>query len=113
MRRKGDGTWTITTNPGGNKTRLSIQVPFDAVNDLVYRQLTDPVHGELDINLNGKRVLSYRGPLSDSKPGNGYYPCYGIYYGSGMAGTIVHEVANIAPPSLAELSARISNAPAW
>jgi hypothetical protein len=113
LRRKGDGSSTITTNPGGNKTRATFSVSFDAVHDCVYRQIIQPTNGELDVWIDGRQVLKYRGALSDSKSGNGYYPCYGPYYGSGMSGVIVVEYANIAPPSLSDLSARLTAAPAW
>ncbi|HWJ58068.1 MAG TPA: heparin lyase I family protein [Sphingomicrobium sp.] len=111
FRRFGDGQWGITTNPGGNVKRYRQPLSFDVPHDVVYRFVPHPSNGQLDVWLDGQQVLSYRGAIGGSE--NGYYPCYGLYYGSGITGSVIAEVANIAHPSTARLSGRITNRPGW
>ena len=111
FRRFGNGEWGITTNPGGNVKRFRTALSFDTPHDVVYRVVPHPNAGQLDVWVDGNQVLSYRGALGVGE--DGYYACYGLYYGGGVTGTIIGEVANIAHPSTASLNSRISNRPPW
>ena len=111
FRRFGDGQWGITTNPGGNIKRFRTVLSFDTPHDVVYRIVPHPSSGQLDVWVDGRQVLSFRGALGGSE--SGYYPCYGLYYGGGVACPIVGQIANIAHPSATSLKSRITSRPAW
>ena len=115
FRRARDGRFMVTTrgeNDGENQRRWAGAVSFDRPHDLVYRLLLHPNQGELDVWLDGKRVVSLTGTSIGSGRGGSYW-CLGCYYSGGISCPIVAEYANHDFPSPRDLSARISAPPAW
>ena len=115
FRRHGDGRFLVTTRgelDQKNNKRWIGQVPFNQVHDLVYRLLLDPSNGQLDVWLDGSRIVSLRGASIGSSVG-GCYWCIGCYYGDGVTCPVVAEFANHEFPSQRGLSRRITAAPAW
>ena len=116
FRRYKDGRFLITTNgdndPTNNHKRYIAALSFDRVHDIVYRFTIDPMHGRLDVWLDGNHVLS----LSDASIGSstpGCYFCFGLYYGGGVTCPIVAEFGNLVFPSRTSLSSRIGSPPGW
>jgi hypothetical protein len=111
FRRYKDGSFGITTNPGGNVKRLTLPLSFNGVHDLVYRCVCHPTTGQLDVWVDGKQILSYRGPMGVSS--NGYYACHGLYYAGGVTCNVVAEFANVVEPRTANLLGRVGVVPVW
>lgn len=115
FRRHGDGRFLVTTRgelDQKNNKRWIGQLPFNQVHDLVYRLLLDPSNGQLDVWLNGLRIVSLRAASIGSSVG-GCYWCIGCYYGGGVTCPVVAEFANHEFPSQRDLARRITAAPAW
>lgn len=115
FRRARDGRLLITTRgeaDDGNQRRWAGPVSFGQPHDLVYRLLLHPSQGELDVWLDGQRVVSLTETSIGSGKGGSYW-CLGCYYSGGISCPIVAEYANHVFPSSQDLSARISRAPAW
>jgi hypothetical protein len=113
FRRIGDGRLRITTTQSGdNKTRYtSAAAPaFNVPHDVVYR-FKIGTRGELDVWLDGKQVLKFRGVVG--RDNNNSYWCFGPYFASGMTGVIVQEFAHQVYPQTASLGARIAAPPGW
>jgi len=111
--RVSKGGFRITTRGDGqsNTTRYQGPLSFGSVNDVVYRFIIGK-NGALDVWLNGKKVLAFRGPVGPDE--DGAYFCMGPYYGGGITCSVVQEYGNIAPfPSKTSLSGRITSKPAW
>ncbi|MGZ2410707.1 hypothetical protein ACUXST_000104 [Sphingomonas sp. F9_3S_D5_B_2] len=114
FRRGHTGLFTVTTNPGGNVKRYSGTLSFGQPHDIVYRTKFDLINGELDVWVDGRQVVSYRGNLAaDDGNTTGYYPCYGLYAAGGVAGTITSEVGNVAHPTTTSLLNRVRFKPSW
>jgi hypothetical protein len=115
FRRTRDGQFLITTrgehDPQNNR-RWTGPVAFDQVHDLVYRVRLHPTEGELDVWLNGRRVVSLTRASIGSHLG-GCYWCIGCYYSAGVTCPIVAEYASHEFPSARDLSARIAARPEW
>lgn len=114
FRRYKDGRFSVTTNgdkdPISNNRRYLGALSFDQAHDIVYRFVIDPLHGSLDVWLDGKQIVN----LWDASIGTataGCYACYGLYYGGGVTCPIVTEQGNIAFPSTTSLSSRITRPP--
>lgn len=108
-----NGGLRITTRGEGqhNTTRYDGPLSFGTVNDIVYRFVLG-TNGALDVWLNGKKILAFRGPVGPDA--NGSYLCIGPYYASGITCPVVQEYGNIAPfPSRTSLSSRVTSRPAW
>jgi hypothetical protein len=117
FRRKGDGRFVVTTRGEADQDRHGIvrwtgKVPFDEIHDLVYRLVLDPANGELDVWLDGARIIALRGVSIGSSLG-GCYWCIGNYYAGGVTCPIVAEYANHDFPSPMDLSRRIATPPRW
>ncbi|MDP9423674.1 MAG: polysaccharide lyase [Pseudomonadota bacterium] len=115
FRRTRDGRFLVTTRgqyDDGNNRRWMAPVSFNERHDLVYRVLLHPSQGELDLWLDGRHVVNVAGASIGSERGGSYW-CIGCYYSGGISCPIVAEYANHAFPSPTNLSARISERPAW
>lgn len=113
FRRGRDGRFVITTRGDGesNMKRYEQPMSFGAVHDIVYRFVLGP-QGALDVWLDGKQILSFRGPVGSSTPG--CYLCIGAYYAGGTGGNVVvQEYGNHVFPSTTSLSGRAASPPAW
>lgn len=115
FRRTRDGQFLVTTRgelDQGNQRRWIGPVSFDEPHDLVYRVLLHPEGGELDVWLDGRKLVSLVGASIGSHRGGSYW-CIGCYYSGGISCPVVAEFANHAFPSPRDLSARIASRPAW
>lgn len=115
FRRMRDGRFLVTTRgefDNGNNKRWMAPVSFNQPHDLVYRVLLHPSEGELDVWLDGKRVLSVDRASIGSRQGGSYW-CVGCYYSGGISCPVVAEFANHEFPSPRDLSGRITRPPAW
>ena len=115
FRRSRDGRFLVTTRgefDDGNRRRWVGPVSFNEAHDLVYRVLLDPGEGELDVWLDGRKLVSVAGESIGSRVGGSYW-CIGCYYSGGISCPVVAEYANHEFPSGRDLSARISARPAW
>jgi hypothetical protein len=115
FRRMRDGRFLVTTRgefDSGNQRRWMAAVSFDEAHDLVYRVLLDPNRGELDVWLDGRKVVSINGASIGSQRGGSYW-CIGCYYSGGISCPVVAEYANHVFPSPRDLSARIAGIPKW
>lgn len=115
FRRTRDGRFLITTRgqfDDGNNKRWMAPVSFNEPHDLVYRVLLHPTEGELDVWLDGKKVLSVDQASIGSRQGGSYW-CIGSYYSGGISCPVVAEFANHEFPSPRDLSGRITRPPAW
>lgn len=115
FRRARDGRFLVTTRgelDPGNQRRWTGAVSFDEPHDLVYRLLLNASAGELDVWLDGRRLVGITGASIGSRRGGSYW-CLGCYYSGGISCPIVAEYANHAFPSPRDLSARINRPPAW
>lgn len=115
FRRMRDGRFLVTTrgeSDPGNQRRWMAPISFDEPHDLVYRVLLDPENGELDVWLDGRKRVSLAGISIGSHRGGSYW-CIGCYYSGGISCPVVAEYAHHAFPTPRNLSARISDPPAW
>jgi len=115
FRRNRDGRLMVTSRgeaDDGNQRRWIGPVSFDEPHDLVYRVLLHPTQGELDVWLDGERLVNITGASIGSRLGGSYW-CIGCYYSGGISNPIVAEFANHEFPSPKSLSARISRPSAW
>ena len=113
IRRIGDGRMRITTTDGGdNKTRYtSATAPaFNMPHDVVYR-VKIGTRGELDVWLDGKQVLAFRGVVG--RDNNNSHWCFGPYFAGGISGVVIQEFANQVYPGTKDLSSRIAAPPSW
>jgi len=116
FRRYKDGRFSVTTNgdndPISNNRRYLAALSFDQPHDIVYRFVIDPMHGALDVWLDGNHIVSlWDASIGTATPG--CYSCYGLYYGSGVSCPVVTEQGNIVFPSTTSLASRITARPAW
>ena len=117
FRRFPDGSFGVTTNPGGNVKRFKMPMTYGQPHDIVYRFTLSSAgasNGALAVWVDGRKMLDLSG-VAIGGAGNGYYLCLGAYYGSGLGGNrIIQEYGNIVPfPTLSDLSSRIAAPPAW
>lgn len=117
FRRFQDGSFGVTTNPGGNIKRFKMPMTFGQPHDIVYRftlSAAGATNGSLAVWVDGRKMLDLAN-VAIGGEGNGYYLCLGAYYGSGLGGNrIIQEYGNIVPvPTTTDLSSRIAAPPAW
>lgn len=115
FRRNGDGRFMVTTrgefDTEGSKRWMG-PLAFDQVHDLVYRLVLHPTDGELDVWVDGRRLVALKGMSIGSHLG-GCYWCIGCYYAGGITCPVVAEFGNHAFPSTADLSGRVASPPPW
>lgn len=113
FRRGGNGTFVITTRGDGqsNTRRYDRPMSFGVPHDIVYRFVLGP-NGALDVWLDGRQILNFRGPVGSATPG--CYWCIGAYYAGGTGGNVVvQEYGNHAFPSTKSLANRAASPMAW
>ena len=113
FRRGRDGKLVITTRGDGqsNTKRYEGAMAFGVSHDIVYRFVLGP-QGALDVWLDGKQIVSFRGPVGSATPG--CYWCIGCYYAGGTGGnTVVQEYGNHVFPTTASLAGRVSSPLSW
>ena len=116
FRRYKDGQFLVTTNgdndPTTNNKRYKGALAFNRVHDLVYRFIIDPLHGQLDVWVDGNHVVNlWDSSIGTAKPG--CYFCIGLYFAGGVTCPVIAEFGNIAFPSRTSLSSRINSPPSW
>jgi hypothetical protein len=115
FRRIRDGRLAITTRgelEPSNQRRWVAPVSFNEIHDVIYRVLLHPSEGQLDVWLDGRRIVSLAGVSIGSGIGGSYW-CLGAYYSGGISCPVVAEFANHIFPSADDLSGRITSPPAW
>lgn len=113
FRRGRDGHLVITTRGDGqsNTKRYDQPMSFGVAHDIVYRFVLGP-QGALDVWLDGRQIVSFRGPVGSATPG--CYWCIGCYYSGGTGGNVViQEYGNHVFPSTISLANRASSPLAW
>ena len=115
FRRMGDGRLLVTTRgefDDRNQKRWMARVSFGEPHDLVFRVLLDAIDGQLDVWLDGRRVVEIRRESIGSRVGGSYW-CLGNYFAGGITCPVVAEFAHHEFPTVRDLSKRVANMPAW
>lgn len=115
FRRHKDGDFLVTTRGQyntSNTKRYKAPLAWGKAHDIVYRVKFHPTAGELDVWLNGVKIVSLRNQsIGSSKAG--YHWQMGVYYSGGITCPVVAEYANQVYPRPGSLSSRITSRPAW
>lgn len=115
FRRHKSGQFLITTrgqNNTSNTKRYLAPLAWDTKHDIVYRVRFHPSYGQLDVWLNGTKIVGITNQSIGSNVA-GYRPYVGCYFSGGITCPIVAEVGNYVYPATVPLDARITNCPAW
>ena len=115
FRRHKTGDFLITTrgqNNTSNTKRYLKPLAWDTVHDLVYRVRFSRTAGQLDVWLNGAKIVGITGQSIGSDKA-GYRPYVGCYFSGGITCPIVAEIGNYVYPGTVPLATRITNRPAW
>lgn len=115
FRRHKTGDFLITTrgqkNTANTKRYLG-PLAWDTIHDIVYRVRCNPTSGQLDVWLNGAKIVGITKQSIGSNVA-GYRPYVGCYFSGGITCPIIAEVGNYVYPGTVPLDARITNCPAW
>ncbi len=115
FRRHKNGNFRVTTRGQYNSdgtVRYDKPLSFGAAHDLVYRVKFHPTAGELQVWLDGVKIVDVRGVSIGSNVA-GYHWNIGAYYSGGITCPVVAEYANHVHPRVGSLSSRVTSRPAW
>lgn len=122
VRRTSDDRLRITTrnqnDPGNGKTRYLEPWSVGVAHDFVRRFKLSPTHGELDVWLDGKHIISLKGiSMGYSDVGATAFSKLGCYFPRGLgpdpASTSVCEFSHYVPPQCKSLFYRVNEPPLW
>lgn len=115
FRRHQNGNFRITTrgefNDAGT-TRYDAALSWGVVHDVVYAVVLHPTAGKLRVWVDGRKLVDVSNVSIGHTMADSYWN-FGLYFPGGVTGSVAAEYAHHVYPAKADLSGRVTSAPAW